>query len=50
MQRLGPKADITYRVIGQCLKPGDARMQVELMADEMQKPVVKEESTRVYKD
>ena len=50
MQRLGPKADITFRVVGQCIKPGDARMQVQLMTDGMQNPVTKEESTRVFGD
>jgi uncharacterized repeat protein (TIGR01451 family) len=50
MSRLAPKADITYKVVGQCLAPGDLRVQVLLKTDEMEKPVVKEESTRVYKD
>ncbi len=50
MSRLAPKADVTYRVIGQCLAPGDLRVQVLLQTDDMAKPVVKEESTRVYKD
>lgn len=50
MTRLAPKADVTYKVVGQCLSPGDLRVQVLLQTDEMAKPVVKEESTRVYKD
>jgi uncharacterized repeat protein (TIGR01451 family) len=50
LSRLAPKADVTYRVVGQCLAPGDCRVQVLLQTDEMDKPVTKEESTRVYKD
>ena len=50
MTRLAPKADVTFKVVGQCLAPGDLRVQVLLQTDEMAKPVVKEESTRVYKD
>jgi uncharacterized repeat protein (TIGR01451 family) len=50
LARLAPKADITYRVVGQCLSPGDLRIQVMLQTDDMAKPVVKEEGTRVYKD
>jgi hypothetical protein len=50
LARLAPKADITYRVVGQCLSPGDLRVQVLLQTDDMAKPVVKEEGTRVYKD
>jgi hypothetical protein len=50
LTRLAPKADVTYRVVGQCLAPGDCRIQVLLKTDEMDKPVTKEESTRVYKD
>ncbi|HTQ39742.1 MAG TPA: hypothetical protein VMJ32_11995 [Pirellulales bacterium] len=50
LDRLAPKADATYRVVGQCLAPGDLRVQVLLQTDDMSKPVVKEDSTRVYKD
>jgi uncharacterized repeat protein (TIGR01451 family) len=50
LARLAPKADITYRVVGQCLSPGDLRIQVLLQTDDMAKPVIKEEGTRVYKD
>jgi len=50
LARLAPKADITYRVVGQCLSPGDLRVQVLLQTDDMAKPVIKEEGTRVYKD
>jgi uncharacterized repeat protein (TIGR01451 family) len=48
--RLEPKKDLTYKVIGQCNMPGDMRIQVYLQTDDMSKPVVKEEGTKVYKD
>ena len=50
LARLAPKADTTYRVRVQGLQPGDLRIRVQLLTDEMQSPVVKEESTRVYSD
>jgi uncharacterized repeat protein (TIGR01451 family) len=50
LPRLAPKADTTYRVRAQGLKPGDLRICAQLLTDEMQTPVVKEESTRVYSD
>jgi hypothetical protein len=50
LARLAPKADITYKVVGQCLAPGDLRVMVQLKTDEMDRPITKEESTRVYKD
>jgi uncharacterized repeat protein (TIGR01451 family) len=50
LARLAPKADTTYRVRVQGLQPGDLRVRVQLLADEMQGPVTKEESTRVYRD
>jgi uncharacterized repeat protein (TIGR01451 family) len=48
--RLSPKADTTYRVAVQGTQPGDVRMKVQLMTDDMRQPVTKEESTRVYSD
>jgi uncharacterized repeat protein (TIGR01451 family) len=50
MARLAPKADATYRIRAQALRPGDLRTRIQLMADEMTSPVTKEESTRVYAD
>jgi len=50
LPRLAPKADVTYRVRAQGLKPGDLRVCAQLLTDDMQTPVVKEESTRVYSD
>jgi uncharacterized repeat protein (TIGR01451 family) len=50
LAQLAPKADTTYRVRAQGLKPGDLRTRIQLMTDEMQSPLTKEESTRVYAD
>ena len=48
LQRLAAKADVTYRVRVEGVQPGDLRMQVQVWTDEIQKPIKKEESTRVY--
>jgi uncharacterized repeat protein (TIGR01451 family) len=45
---LAPKADTTYRVKVQGHAPGDLRVRVLLMTDEMRTPVTKEESTQVF--
>ncbi len=50
LPRLAPKADTTYRVRVQGLQPGDQRLSVKLQTAEMDTPVTKEESTRVYSD
>ncbi len=50
LSRLAPKADVTYRVRARGLQPGDLRIRVQLLTDEMHGPVTKEESTRVYSD
>ena len=50
LARLAPKADTTYRVRVKALKPGDLRIRFQLLTDDMQTPVTKEESTRVYAD
>lgn len=50
LSRLAPKADTTYRVRVQGVQPGDQRIRVQLQTDELQLPVTKEESTRVYAD
>lgn len=50
LANLAPKADTTYRIRVQGVQPGDQRVRVQLMTDEMQEPVTKEESTRVYRD
>jgi len=50
LPRLAAKADTTYRVRVQGLKPGDQRVRVQLATDEIRVPITKEESTRVYSD
>ncbi len=51
LSRLAPKADTMYRVRVRGLEPGDLRVRVQLLTDEMRDvPVTKEESTRVYSD
>lgn len=50
LSQLAPKADTTYRVRVQGLQSGDLRIRALLQTDEIQTPVTKEESTRVYSD
>jgi uncharacterized repeat protein (TIGR01451 family) len=50
LAQLAPKADTTYRVRVKGLRPGDLRTRFQLITDDMQSPVTKEESTRVYSD
>ena len=51
LSRLAPKADTMYRVRARALEPGDLRVRVQVLTDEMRgAPVTKEESTRVYSD
>ncbi|MBN2218279.1 MAG: DUF11 domain-containing protein [Pirellulales bacterium] len=50
LQRLSPKVDVTYRIRVQGSQPGDQRIRVQLTAAELQSPVIKEESTRVFSD
>ncbi len=50
LRRLAPKADATYQVKVQGLSPGDHRLRVQLLTDEIRRPVTKEESTQVYAD
>jgi hypothetical protein len=47
---LPPKAEASYRVRVKAVKAGDLRARFQLSSDDMQKPVTKEESTRVYGD
>lgn len=50
LAQLSPKADVTYRVHAQGLRAGDQRVRVQITTDDMQQPITKEESTRVYSD
>jgi uncharacterized repeat protein (TIGR01451 family) len=48
LPRLAAKADVTYHVRVEGVQPGDLRMSVKVWTDEIEKPITKEESTRVY--
>ncbi|MEI8372200.1 MAG: hypothetical protein WCJ35_05100 [Planctomycetota bacterium] len=50
LPQLAPKTVAAFRVRAQGVRAGDLRVRCQLMTDEMQRPVVKEESTRVYAD
>ena len=50
MPQLAPKSVAAFRVRAKGVRAGDLRVRCQLMTDEMQRPVVKEESTRVYAD
>ena len=50
LAKLAPKADTTYQVRVQGVRPGDLRVRFQLQTDDMTTPVSKEESTRVYAD
>jgi uncharacterized repeat protein (TIGR01451 family) len=50
LSRLAPKADAVYRIVVQGVQPGDVRMTIQLEADDLEQPIMKEESTRVYSD
>jgi uncharacterized repeat protein (TIGR01451 family) len=50
LPQLAPKADAVFRIHAQGLRAGDQRVLVQLTSDEMQKPITKEVSTRVYAD
>lgn len=50
LANLAPKAETTYRIHARGLAPGDLRVRVQIVTDEIRTPVTKEESTRVYAD
>ena len=50
LRRLAPKADTTYRIQVRGDQDGDLRVRVQIITDEIEQPITKEESTRVYKD
>lgn len=50
LPQLGPKADTTYRIHVQGIRAGDQRVRVQITTDDLQQPITKEESTRVYSD
>ncbi len=50
LAQLAPKAEAKFRVQVQGLRPGDQRTRVQITTDEVQEPITKEQSTRVYAD
>ena len=50
LPQLAPKTVATFRVRARSVRAGDLRVRCQLLTDEMQRPIVKEESTRVYGD
>ncbi len=48
--RLAPKAEAVLRIDVQGVRPGDQRLMVEVRTDDIQQPIRKEESTRVFGD
>lgn len=50
LPRLAPKSDAIYKVRVQGIESGDHRLSVQVQSADLQTPVTKEESTRVYSD
>jgi hypothetical protein len=50
LPRLEPQADTSYSIHVKGITPGDKRIQIQLVSDDFQEPVTKEESTHVYAD
>src|SRR5262249_46163221 len=47
--KLAIRADIVYRIKVRSRVPGDVRFRVQLTCDQLQQPVLKEESSRFFK-
>jgi uncharacterized repeat protein (TIGR01451 family) len=50
LPQLAPKSETTFRISAQGIRPGDQRVRVQITADDLQQPITKEVSTRVYAD
>lgn len=50
LAQLAPKAESIYKVQVQGVRPGDQRVTVEVNTDDIDQPIRKEESTRVFGD
>jgi uncharacterized repeat protein (TIGR01451 family) len=48
--QLAPKADTVFRIRAQGVQPGDHRVIVEVKTDDLEHPIHREESTRVFGD
>jgi uncharacterized repeat protein (TIGR01451 family) len=49
LAKLATKADAVYRIKVKGMQPGDYRFRVQMTCDQLRQPVMKEESSRVYK-
>ena len=50
LPQLAPKAETTFRIQVQGIRPGDQRVRIQITSDDLQQPITKEVSTRVYAD
>lgn len=50
LNRLAAKGEAVFRIRGQAIAPGDQRIRVQILSDDIRLPVTKEESTQVYSD
>ncbi len=50
LDHLAPKSETVFHLRVRGRRAGDARLRVQLLTDEIQAPVTKEESTRIYAD
>ncbi|MCA9152705.1 MAG: DUF11 domain-containing protein, partial [Planctomycetales bacterium] len=50
IERLPPKGEAVFEIMVQGRAAGDHRFRVQMTSDEIETPVIKEESTRVYAD
>ena len=50
LPQLAPKAETTFRILAQGIRPGDQRVRIQITSDDLQQPITKEVSTRVYAD
>ncbi len=50
LPQLAPKAETTFHIQAQGVRPGDQRVRVQITSDDLQQPITKEVSTRVYAD
>ncbi|MCA9200499.1 MAG: DUF11 domain-containing protein [Planctomycetales bacterium] len=50
IRSLSPKQKLIYKINVQGVQPGDQKLRVKMVSDDISTPVIKEESTRVYTD
>ncbi len=48
--QLSAKAEMNYKILVKGTQPGDQRLKLSVISDELSAPVTKEESTQVYQD